>query len=56
MADQGITNDPADRKNAQFGDTVAGAGDLNGDGGPDVAVGAPSYPVENYRGRVFVFD
>lgn len=39
-----------------FGSSVAGAGDLNGDGFDDVAVGAPVYSSpEDFEGAVFVF-
>ncbi len=38
---------------AEFGSAVASAGDLNGDGYDDIAVGAPKYNGE--AGRVYVF-
>jgi len=42
--------------NAQFGTSVAGAGDVNGDGFADVIVGAPLYDnVENNEGAAFVY-
>ena len=48
-----------DREGASFGTSVAGAGDVNGDGYADVIVGAPSYtsdPVnQSGEGAVFVF-
>jgi hypothetical protein len=37
-----------------FGAVVTGAGDLNGDGVPELAVGAPNY--DSLRGRVAVYD
>lgn len=37
----------------QFGTAVVGAGDVNGDGLPDFAVGSPGY--DSARGRVYVF-
>jgi hypothetical protein len=57
---QGLTRralirDPADRVNAQYGDALAGGGDVNGDGAADLAVSAPEYPVEFNRGRVYVY-
>ena len=50
-----LTRDPADKKNAQYGDALAGGGDVNGDGLADVAVAAPEHPVVHYRGRVYVY-
>jgi len=42
--------------NNSFGDTVAGAGDVNGDGFDDVIIGDHNYfYTTNRRGRVFVF-
>lgn len=38
----------------ELGYTVAPAGDLNGDGRPDYAIGAPGY--DNDRGRVYVYS
>jgi len=46
----------SDQGNAQFGASVAGAGDVNGDGYGDVVVGAPRYYVSaGYDGRVSVY-
>ncbi|MFN8470052.1 MAG: FG-GAP-like repeat-containing protein [Caldilineaceae bacterium] len=39
--------------NNQFGFAVAGAGDVNGDGYADLAVGVPNYNA--WRGKVYVF-
>jgi FG-GAP-like repeat/FG-GAP repeat len=50
-----LTRDPADRKNAEYGYAIAGGGDIDGDGSPDYAVSALEHPVENYRGRVYVY-
>ncbi len=41
------------RAGAAFGDSVAGVGDVNGDGRPDLLIGAPGQPRENTMpGRV----
>ena len=40
----------------QYGDEVAGGGDVDGDGVPDIAVGAPEMIVETFRGRVYVYS
>ena len=46
----------SDQDESLYGITVAGAGDLNGDGFSDVAIGAPYYDdVANDEGRVEVF-
>jgi hypothetical protein len=47
--------DPADRKNVSYGRSVAGGWVVNGDGVPDIAVGAPNMIVETFRGRVYVY-
>ena len=38
-----------------FGASVAGAGDVNGDGYADLIVGAPEYPANTGRGKVYVY-
>lgn len=43
------------QNNAQFGFSVAGAGDINGDGYSDVVVGAPGYDGTYNNGTVFVY-
>jgi hypothetical protein len=41
---------------AWFGTSVAGAGDVNGDGEPDVVIGAPNHPTAGGRtGAAFVY-
>ena len=39
----------------QFGYSVATAGDVNGDGYADLAIGAPNYPQMSGPGKVYVF-
>jgi hypothetical protein len=47
----------SNQPNALFGEYLAGAGDVNGDGHGDVIVGAPRYdtPIRNDAGAAFVF-
>lgn len=40
---------------ARFGESVSGAGDLNGDGYADIIIGAPYYPNGNAAGRAYVY-
>jgi Ca2+-binding RTX toxin-like protein len=47
-------DDPTPQADADFGHAVAGAGDVNGDGSPDLLVGAPGQDVE--QGQAFVFS
>jgi hypothetical protein len=45
-----------DQVSAHFGQTVAGVGDVNGDGYDDVVVGAPAYDgAQANQGRVFLY-
>ncbi len=47
----------SNKENAYYGYSVAGAGDVNGDGYNDIIVGAPHYSDDGYsqRGAVFVY-
>jgi hypothetical protein len=51
-------NDPVPQAGAYFGLALAGGGDIDGDGVPDVAVGAPGQEVAGQagQGQVFVFS
>jgi hypothetical protein len=56
-ASPGNILDDADQVNAQFGTSVACAGDVNGDGYSDVLIGAPLYDdaASTNEGRAFVY-
>jgi hypothetical protein len=51
-------NDPDPQLGAGFGSSITGLGDVNGDGVPDIAVGAPFTSVNGNagQGRVYVFS
>jgi hypothetical protein len=51
-------NDPRPQENAQFGSTLVGVGDVDGDGVSDVAVGVWRQEVEgsSVQGQAFVFS
>ena len=49
----GWSADPTDASNAHFGTSVAGAGDVNGDGYDDVIVGADAWA--GFDGRAFAY-
>ncbi len=51
------TPNDANQANADFGRSVAGAGDVNGDGYSDVIIGAPFFNdgANNLEGRAFVY-
>jgi hypothetical protein len=52
----GVPLDPTNQADAFFGASVAGAGDVNGDGFADVIVGAPGVNNQNAsEGRAFLF-
>ncbi len=47
---------PVPSSSGRFGDAVAIVGDVDGDGEPDVAVGAPFEPAGVANGRVYLFS
>jgi hypothetical protein len=56
LRERALTRDPTSRAWAEFGDVVAGGGDVDGDGSPDLAVAAPDYRFgSGRRGRVYVW-
>lgn len=47
---------PTDREDIDFGLEIAGAGDTDGDGAPDVIVGVPSGVADDLGGRAYMFS
>ncbi|MEK6608440.1 MAG: FG-GAP-like repeat-containing protein [Myxococcota bacterium] len=52
-----VTLDPTDQVGSQFGSSVAGAGDVDGDGYADLVIGAPMWNGPGFfdEGRAFVY-
>jgi hypothetical protein len=56
LQDRRVWTVEGDQTSARFGNSVASAGDVNGDGYDDVIVGAPNYTKDQqYEGAAFVY-
>ena len=55
LSRQPLPRDPSNQRWAEFGDAIAGMGDVDGDGTADLAICAPEMRLEPYRGRAYVY-